>query len=639
MNKHLLQLLFTLTLLPVFGQVKYSQDFEGSTSDMIFLDQDKNLQYTQLSIAFKGTWLVRTLDGNPASNKWATSNSWFSPEAAADDWMITPVIKDITAKTILKWDAFSTDPNYTDTYEVRLSLGGKEVADFSDVLISVPFENPYVDQRGVSLAAYAGKEIRIAFRNISDNRFFLNIDNISVLDARDSDLTLKGASTKNYVLKGRSADVKFSVKNLGNKTITKFTAEWTDGVQKFSQDFTGLSLSPFATYNGKFKDKFKTIDADYTDIKVTLKSVNGGVNENTNIEAQTRTHGLEQAIQRKMVVEEATGTWCTWCPRGAVNMALMKENYPNEFIGIAVHNAGGSTNPNPDPMAVEEYDSGLTSLDGFSGFPSVVINRESIEDPADMDSLLKSNIRNDFAPAVVDVSSSLSGRTLTIDGTVKFNTSFGSTDVIKVIGVLIEDNVKGTTKGFAQINSYAGGTNGVMGGYEKLPNPVPASKMVYNEVGRELLYGFEGKDISQGKAIAAGDEYNFLFDYDVKNEYDINNVSMVFMVADGNGIIIGGNKTESKLTVTNDINEVVDLVALAPNHTSDVAYLTIKLKESNEVNVKIFNQIGQVVAAKVYGSLSGEQVLPINAQEFNAGMYFVKLTVGSKTTTQKLIVE
>ena len=40
---------------------------------------------------------------------------------------------------------------------------------------------------------------------------------------------------------------------------------------------------------------------------------------------------------RKAVMEQITGTWCGWCPRGHVAMELLKEQYPDDFIGIAVH--------------------------------------------------------------------------------------------------------------------------------------------------------------------------------------------------------------------------------------------------------------------------------------------------------------
>jgi hypothetical protein len=64
------------------------------------------------------------------------------------------------------------------------------------------------------------------------------------------------------------------------------------------------------------------------------------------------------SIPEKFTVgEEKTGSWCGWCPRGAVALAQM-ETTPN-FIGIAVHNA--------DPMTISSYDGGIgTYIAGIS---------------------------------------------------------------------------------------------------------------------------------------------------------------------------------------------------------------------------------------------------------------------------------
>lgn len=625
MNKHLLQLLFALLVLPAIGQVKYSQDFEGSTADMTFIDQDKKNPNSQVA-SFKGSWNVRSLDGN----KWATANSWFATAAKADDWMITPIIKDIKANTYLTWKAFASDPQYRDDYEVRISEGGNTIADFKTVLLTVNEESADIIERAIALGAYEGKEIRIAFRNISFDKFLLNIDDISVFDAKAIDLSMEGASIRNYILKGNSEEISFQIKNNGYTPITSFEAEWTDGIQTFKETFNNVDVQPFSTYNTKFTTKFTPTDADVTDFTAKIVSVNGGANESANITANFTSHGVLENIQRKMLVEEATGTWCIWCPRGAVNMAKMRKNYPGEFIGIAVHNN--------DPMVNTDYDDGLTSLDGFGGFPSVIINRERIEDPADMESILKSDVRKDVAPAIVEMSSKLNGRTLTIDATVKFNASFKG-ETLKLIGVLIEDEVTGTGADYDQANIYANNANGVMGGYEKLPNPVPANQMVYNEVARDLLYGFEGKDINAGADIAAGDEISYLFDHEVSADYDVNKVTMILMVADGTGVIIGADEAQASPTSTNEINLVAEDITLFPNPATDASYLSISLKESNDVSVQIFNQIGQVIAAKNYGKLTGKQVLPINSQDFNAGMYLVKLSIGGHSTTQKLIVK
>ena len=56
-------------------------------------------------------------------------------------------------------------------------------------------------------------------------------------------------------------------------------------------------------------------------------------------------------IRDRVVGEEATGTWCGWCPRGAVALNWMDHDYEGYWQGIAVHNG--------DPMSDADYDNGL----------------------------------------------------------------------------------------------------------------------------------------------------------------------------------------------------------------------------------------------------------------------------------------
>ena len=39
--------------------------------------------------------------------------------------------------------------------------------------------------------------------------------------------------------------------------------------------------------------------------------------------------------ERKVVVEELTGTACGWCPRGLVGMKMLRDLYGDRFIGVA----------------------------------------------------------------------------------------------------------------------------------------------------------------------------------------------------------------------------------------------------------------------------------------------------------------
>src|SRR6185436_18936209 len=71
--------------------------------------------------------------------------------------------------------------------------------------------------------------------------------------------------------------------------------------------------------------------------------------------------------------EEGTGTWCGWCPRGAVYLDYMTSTYPAQFAGVAVHTS--------DVMTVPAYDQGL----GLNAFPSVRIDRTVTIDPMELE--------------------------------------------------------------------------------------------------------------------------------------------------------------------------------------------------------------------------------------------------------------
>ena len=94
---------------------------------------------------------------------------------------------------------------------------------------------------------------------------------------------------------------------------------------------------------------------------LTVDEVNGSSND---ISATHRGEITEMPFTpvNRPLVEEYTGLWCGYCPRGYVAMEEMSHLYGDRFIGMVYHDN--------DPMsAVETYPS------DFGGFPSVMFNR------------------------------------------------------------------------------------------------------------------------------------------------------------------------------------------------------------------------------------------------------------------------
>jgi hypothetical protein len=82
--------------------------------------------------------------------------------------------------------------------------------------------------------------------------------------------------------------------------------------------------------------------------------------------------GVAVAQNRHVFIEEFTGSWCGWCPRGAYAMQVLDKKYPGKVFCVAYHNG--------DPMSTKQGDS-ITSAKGFPssavvpGFPDSWITR------------------------------------------------------------------------------------------------------------------------------------------------------------------------------------------------------------------------------------------------------------------------
>ncbi len=626
--KHFFTLILTyLFVQNISAQVLYQQDFSAGFGDMILLDVDKKTAASQVAV-YKDAWNISgdLSNGNPA----AISNSWYNPAGAADNWMMTPVITGIDAKTVLNWSARAIDANFPNGYQVRVSAtGGTTPADFKDVLFQTTGEKPELTKRVANLSAYVGKDIRIAFRDMSNDMFLLLVDDISIVSLKNLDASTVTEASAKYILVGQDATVDFAVVNEGANPITKFTYEWSNGVDTYQDSVSGINILSNEFYIGSFS--FPVADSKKYKVTVKVLTINGDIDENEgNNLSSSSLSGVSKSIKKIMVAEEATGTWCTWCPRGAVFMAKMEKDFPNEFVGVAVHNG--------DPMTVAAYDTGLTNLPGFGGFPSVVINRENIIDPEDMPKYLADVTRNEISPVEMSIEQSKVGKDMTISGDITFFTGMDDADFSVVVAVL-EDEVKGTATGYAQVNAYAGGGNGVMGGFESLPSPVPASQMVYQEVARALPFGFTGRSTVIPATVKDGDSFIFSVNYTLPASFVAGNIRSVFFLRDNaTGQLLTGAKTKSFAVGTEEISEIASL-SIYPNPSSTESFVNLELKSSSDVSMAIFNAVGQQVVSRNYGKLEGRQVLPISVGNYETGMYFVKLTVNGKVTTQKLIVE
>jgi hypothetical protein len=616
-------LLFLTITAQVDCQVLYSQDFESGLGDMILVDVDKRTPATSVAV-FSKAWNHYELFENNFS---AVSVSWYAPPGKSDDWMITPVITGITENTVMYWKGLALDGDFRDGYEVRVSeTGGSEIADFTKLILTVGMENDEITDRAVGLKEFAGKDIRIAFRNISNDMFLLMIDDILVVNADERDLKVNSFSAEKYVPANKEATVSYEVVNNGSNQINSFSFLWSDGQNTYNQEVNGIVLKVGERYSASIK--FTPTEAKLYNLSFEVKDINGSADQkiDNNLGDQSMV-GVSKEISRKMIAEEGTGTWCTWCPRGAVFMKLMASTYPNEFVGIAVHNN--------DPMAFAEYDTPFGEYIG--GYPSVSVNRATEVDPADLPAYLNNTLKKQFSPIEINATQSVNNNVLSVNGDVTF---FSNIEEAKfnVVAVILEDNVRGTAAGYAQVNGYSGGGQGPMGGYENLPNPVPASQMVYQEVARALPFGFSGNSAIIPGALTNAQTVPFSFTYTIPNNFVTKNVYAAVFITDDAGVIVGGTKTDALYTSIDEIEILEDLIVY-PNPAEDMAFMQMNLSNDAQVQISLVNMLGQVISSRNYGRVSGNQIFPVGVENLQSGLYTIQIQIDNKVTSRKLTVK
>lgn len=621
-------------LISINAQDYYVEDFEGNQpSDWTF----ENLWEWGLSAQLGSQFFP--LDGN------GTFFAGVNDDAAgqgvdASGRLVSPEI-DLTMVSgalALEFDSYFLNGDYQgadETAKVFVSEdGGMNWVEVADL----PGAGTWTKGRAL-ISDYAGKTIQLAFE-YSDGggwNYGFGVDNVRIYGLLDRDMELNALATDHpggFV--GMEVNVQLQVTNAGAEVIDEIEFEFNNGVGFTASD---LNVGTFETTIVEVP--LELIDEGTITLSAEALTLNGSIDDNTdnNTSGEVELLVVTPHPDRGVLIEEATGTWCTWCPRGHVFMENMVERYPDHFVGIAVHNS--------DPMENPAYDAGLTGWAGFTGFPSVLFERDNVR------SLSLLALERDFLEQVQDVPPV----TLEIgadynDATRELVTAVGGNFTenlgagYRVVGVLVENDVTGTGSGYAQVNAYSGGGFGPMGGYEDLPSPVPAGMMVYELVGRELLAGFEGDPNSLPASISAGEKHAYLFDTLVVNaSYDTDNLVIVGMITNPSGEIENVFQLPLDQAIANGVSSLItsnrevfrnDLARVFPNPFAGETTLELTLEQASDVTLEVFNAAGQRVLFQELGMQpAGTFQKAINGRSWENGVYFIQVSMdGVKAVKQ-----
>lgn len=510
------------------------------------------------------------------------------------------------------------------------------------VNLSTNFWELFID--GTSQGSFANSNNQIASLNlfpIQNSAYSIDDFSYTVTPYTLQNLNLAMLQIEpNAILAGQNKAPTFTVRNLGVETITSFLVEFSYNGAIITEDITGVNIPSLATYSFDFSSGH-TLVSGSNNMTATILSVNGtnGDDDNSDDSKVLTIDPVTPALGKMVVGEEGTGTWCGWCPRGAVNMDIMSNQFDGFWAGIAVHNG--------DPMTVANYDTGIGALIG--GYPSSLVDRGTEIDPSAMQTDFLERIV--IAPtATLEAGAAFNPVNRWLEVSMTANFVSPATNGYRMAIVLTEDSVTGDDSGYAQVNYYSNSADLIdPAGFNwiDLPSTVPAADMKYDHVARGIFPSFDGVSMFPS-TVNPGDAHTLNTYMTVPADWNVDEMHIVGLLIDPqgridnagyasfndalqNGFVLSTDEVEGEL-----INPVFSMF---PNPATNSTTISVTTSKSENVTLTVYDFAGNKIATRDLGVVSGNNSATFSTASLAKGIYAVELTVGNKTEVKKLVVQ
>ncbi len=471
----------------------------------------------------------------------------------------------------------------------------------------------------------------------------------SFIASIDNDSEIGVAQNQYFGLPGTPQSFEVVIRNEGPEVIENFTATIETATQSITEEFiVNLSQGQFALVE---MSESLTINEGIESGSVIIGNVNGMDDQNTcNNIGPINLIGFRPAEGKKVLVEALSDASVTFSPENYTYMNYMSEKYPDLFAGINVHFADVLQNfdwvgelDNPGTPANEGTNLGAINL----GLRLPVVDRNAlmldefggISDQDEFNNL-ESSFVNSISNApfmVLDHGAQWDGttRTLDVNVTTEFNL-VALTNGRLMVG-LIEDGVTGDD----QANAFADGANGPMGGFEDLPNPIPSSDILYNQVGRLLFTDFQGLEDAYSET--TGLTENHVFSLELPTDWAVQNLSIVSAFINEDGTIGNAQITTVEDAIGNGFTSTIDPVldasiSVAPNPAREYTEITLKMDQPTDMVMSLGDAMGRIIATDNYGTVSGTQTYTFDTSQLSPGIYYFRFGSGNAFTTKRLII-
>lgn len=615
------------------------------------------------SLRYKGWGIVYN---DVLKDTFLVSTSYVDSNRAISRWFILPPISGVSVNSVLHWKAMAPDLNNADGYAVYISTNTSindtvifsntnKVFQVSDNSTSGGGEKSQWNLRSLSLANYAGQSIRIAFKNISKQKYQLWIDDITIENLSYAlDASIENIGNTKYVLVNQPFVLSARIKNNGYQNISNINLAYSiQGISSNNQSFAlNTSLLPLTTNTLAFTNTLSINTAGMYQVKVWVNQINGQNDQNHfNDTISYYLSVLSNSITPKIVVEQMTDALLPDAPanQDTLNYYILQDT---NIIAVQIHQQ--------DSLKYSQFSSLIKNFNLPDNSLSAMVNRNFLMND-NKNYFFKNELRKKVqqvktfvSPCKINISNinvDTTLRNIQFDVNIEFlQNVIGD---YRVVVYLLENNIYGnpadtSINGYNQLSSYyfTPYSNYFQQGY--FSNTANAFVLnAYQYKHRWVLNSSVTSAMGDNSVIpnnpVMSNIYTQTYSVNIPTStnnvfrYHFDNMYLVAFVYEHDTLIENRKILNADIQKVTSNNELVNvevihsdmLMNVFPNPVSQWLYLKVHNVENWKAELL---------------NITGQKVMDISAEMtdisiLSDGVYFVKLNTSSKVIVKKIIVQ
>ncbi len=596
-------LLFTLLIALVFtSKAQFSENFNavadgGMPTGWTLFNVDGLTVNSATAVNWvTNAWVCYAKAGLAITSKCAWSTSWYSSAGTSNDWMWTPAITVPASNPVLSYLVAAQDPSYPDGYEVRISTVAPTSGNLmsSTVLLTATAAETSATTKFISLAAYAGQTVYIAWRNNSVDMFLLAVDDVSVQSTPNNNAAMISINNPAIFASGPQS-ITGTIKNVGFNNITSYdvTYKIDGGASSATYTVTGANIALGSTGNFTHNVQYTFPTGAHT-IQVTIGNVNGAVDPVLTDNVMSKSVSVaSQIVAKTALLEGFSASTCAPCAswNATFNPWAVTNDANMNFIKYQVDWPGTG-----DPYYIAAAGDRVTYY-GVSGVPDMYHDGvvQTLSTAALATSLSEATAKK--SPFAINGTATYSGNTVTIPITIN---PYVTTSGLKVHCVVCEKKTTGNV-----------GTNGETEWHHVMMTMLPTSA---------------GATVN----FTDGTAYTNTLTKDMTGTFveEMSDLIAVIFIQDDATKEVYQSKT---ITIATGIGEnSIGDVKIYPNPATD----NVTIVNALNSDISLYDMYGKLIMSD--NKISNSYLL--NVSDLAKGTYILKITDGEKTYSRKITV-